>query len=179
MRLVPQSSLTMQRVLKRTTQAQRQVVRRAAKTDKKEKQATRIRHKQSLVAANSEIRTNLRDARRARREDWELGPLAPRRDLGASNSYGTFQEPLRQDHTNNSSYVANEKVIEQRCAWAGGVKQLNLVAEDRVVILQGPDKGKIDRIKEVNKESGTVTLQNHHRVRHRSGIGTSIGVKHG
>lgn len=153
----------MQRVLKRTAQAQRQVVRRAAKSDKKEEQAVRNRYKQSLKAANQEIRTNLRDARRARKEDWELGPLAPKRDLGY-NSYGTFREPLRQDYTNSGVYVAKQKVNEQRCAWAGSIKQLNLVSDDRVVILEGPDKGKIDRIKDVNAENGTVTLQNHHKV---------------
>jgi large subunit ribosomal protein L24 len=153
----------MQRVLKRTAQAQRQVVRRVAKQAKKEKQETRNRHQDVLTAANREIRNNLRDARRARREDWELGPLAPKRDLGF-NDYGTFQENLRQDYTNNGVFVARQKVIEQRCAWAGGVKQLSLAPDDRVVILDGPDKGKIDRIKAINAESGTLTLQNRHQV---------------
>jgi len=152
----------MQRVLKRTAQAQRQVVRRAAKQAKKGKQETRNRHQDVLTAANREIRNNLRDARRARREDWELGPLAPKRDLGF-NDYGTFQENLRQDYTNNGVFVARQKVVEQRCAWAGGVKQLSLAPDDRVVILDGPDKGKIDRIKAINAESGTLTLQNRHQ----------------
>lgn len=154
----------MQRILKRTAQAQRQVARRATKTEKKEKQAIRVRHVQALKAAGQEIRMNLRDARSARKEDWELGPLAPKRDLGY-NDYGTFKEGIRQDYTNNGNYVPQKKIIEQRCAWAGGVTQLNLAPEDRVVILEGPDKGKIDRIKEINKEDGTLTLQNQHKVR--------------
>lgn len=153
----------MQRVIKRTAQAQRQVARRATKAAKKEKQEVRTRYKDSMVSANVEIRANLRDARRARREDWELGPIAPKRDLGF-NEYGTFKENLRQDHSNNGVFAPRDKILEKRCAWAGGLQQLSLAPGDRIVILEGPDKGKIDRIKDINSDIGTVTLQNLHQV---------------
>lgn len=123
----------------------------------------RMRNRQALRSAVSEIRQNLKDARQARREDWEMGPLAPKRDLGFNN-YGAFKETVRQDWTNYGLHQARPQLIEHRCAWAGGARQLNLAPQDRVVIMDGPDKGKIDRIKDVQAENGTVTLENYHRV---------------
>lgn len=153
----------MQKLLKRTAQAQRQAGRRAKKINRRDEFDTRRRNNQYLKMANDEIRQNLKDSRRARKEDWEMGPLAPKRDLGF-NGYGTFRENLRQDWTNNGMNPIDPKVLEQRCAWAGGVKQLCLAPQDRVVILEGPDKGKVDRIQSVNKLNGSVTLENHHKV---------------
>lgn len=103
------------------------------------------------------------DARRARKEDWAMGPLAPKRDLGF-NGYGMFAESVRTDWSNYGLHAPRPEIIAKRCAWAGGVKQLNLAVSDRVVIMDGPDKGKIDRIKTINLQSGHVTLENNHRV---------------
>ncbi|UNI16105.1 hypothetical protein JDV02_002574 [Purpureocillium takamizusanense] len=152
----------MQKLFKRTAQAQRQAGRRARQRVNQEAIDTRIRNRQTLQAAVSEVRQNLKDAKRARQEDWEMGPLAPKRDLGFNN-YGAFTENARQDWSNYGLYQLPPRVVEQRCAWAGGVKQLNLAPQDRVVIMDGPDKGKIDRIKAVHAGNGTVTLETHHR----------------
>ncbi|EFY99331.1 hypothetical protein X797_002320 [Metarhizium robertsii] len=152
----------MQKLVKRTAQAQRQATRRARQQMEQDNIDNRMRNRQALRSAVSEIRQNLKDARQARREDWEMGPLAPKRDLGFNN-YGAFKEMVRQDWTNYGLHQARPQLIEHRCAWAGGVRQLNLAPQDRVVIMDGPDKGKIDRIKDVQAENGTVTLENHHR----------------
>lgn len=153
----------MQKLVKRTVQAQRQVARRMQKDGKKERMEVRKRHETSLKAANKEIRENLRNARRARREDWEMGPLAPKRDLGFNN-YGTVKENLRADWSNNGVSIARPDVMAKRCAWAGGVKQLCLAPGDRIVILDGPDKGKLDRIKAINAKHGSVTLETNNQV---------------
>ncbi|KAG6004817.1 hypothetical protein E4U21_000773 [Claviceps maximensis] len=152
----------MQKLVKRAAQAQRQATRRAKQQMEQRNIDTRMRNREALRNAVSEVRQNLKDARQARKEDWELGPLAPKRDLGFNN-YGAFKEGARQDWSNDGLYHQRPQLLEQRCAWAGGVRQLNLAPQDRVVIMDGPDKGKIDRIKEVRPESGTVTLQTHHR----------------
>lgn len=156
----------MQKLVKRAAQAQRQATRRAQLRREQENIDSRLRNRQALRSAVAEVRQNLKDARQARKEDWELGPIAPKRDLGFNN-YGVFQENIRQDWSNYGLHTLPAAVIEKRCAWAGGSKQLNLAEQDRVVILDGPDKGKIDRIKSVNPENGTVTLENTHRVRIR------------
>ncbi|CAM1509459.1 Fc.00g031980.m01.CDS01 [Cosmosporella sp. VM-42] len=153
---------TMQKLAKRVAQAQRQAGRRAVKDAQKEQIGYKLRNRQALRSAVSEVKQNLKDAQRARREDWEMGPLAPKRDLGF-NGYGMFGESVRTDWSNYGLYQPRPELVEKRCAWAGGVKQLNLEVQDRVVILDGPDKGKIDKIKSINVQSGHVTLENNHR----------------
>lgn len=153
----------MQKLVKRAAQAQRQASRRSKQQMDRENIDHKLRNRQAMRSAVAEVRQNLKDARQARKEDWELGPLAPKRDLGFNN-YGAFKENVRQDWTNYGLYQAHPKLIEQRCAWAGGVKQLNLAPGDRVVIRDGPDTGKIDHIKSVQPQNGTVTLANCHRV---------------
>lgn len=153
----------MQKLAKRAAQAQRQASRRTRLQMEQENVDSKLRSRLALRSAVEEVRQNLKDARKARKEDWELGPLAPKRDLGF-NDYGAFKENVRQDWSNYGLHQPNPKVIEQRCAWAGGVKQLNLAPGDRVVIQDGPDKGKIDRIRSVQPQSGTVTLEHRHQV---------------
>ncbi|KAF4451388.1 hypothetical protein F53441_5654 [Fusarium austroafricanum] len=152
----------MQKLAKRVAQAQRQAGKRAQKTAKTEQINYKLRNRQAIRAAVSEVRQNLQDARRARQEDWEMGPIAPKRDLGF-NGYGMFAEGVRTDWSNYGLYTPRPEVLAKRCAWAGGMKQLNLAVADRVVIMDGPDKGKIDRIKSINVQSGHVTLENCHR----------------
>ncbi|KAF7543718.1 hypothetical protein G7Z17_g10515 [Cylindrodendrum hubeiense] len=152
----------MQKLAKRVAQAQRQAGRRAQKQAETEHQGYKLRNRQALRSAVSEVRENLLDARRARAENWEMGPLAPKRDLGF-NGYGMFAESVRTDWSNYGLYSPRPEIVQKRCGWAGGVKMLNLAVEDRVVILDGPDKGKIDRIRTINLMTGHVTLQNNHR----------------
>ncbi|KAH6603930.1 kow motif containing [Trichoderma cornu-damae] len=152
----------MQKLAKRAAQAQRQATRRARLRMEQDNVDGKLRSRLALRSAVQEVRQNLKDARQARREDWELGPLAPKRDLGF-NDYGAFKENVRQDWSNYGLHQPNPKVVEQRCAWAGGVKQLNLAPGDRVVIQDGPDKGKIDRIRSVQPQVGTVTLEHRHQ----------------
>lgn len=152
----------MQKLAKRVAQAQRQAGRRAQKRTDSELQNYKLRNRQAMRNAVSEVRENLLDARRARKEDWEMGPIAPKRDLGF-NGYGMFAEGVRTDWSNYGLYSPRPEVVEKRCAWAGGVKMFNLAVDDRVVILDGPDKGKIDRIRSINLQSGHVTLESQHR----------------
>ncbi|KAG8673558.1 hypothetical protein FPOAC2_07004 [Fusarium poae] len=152
----------MQKLAKRVAQAQRQAGKRAEKAAKSEQTNYKLRNRQAIRAAVSEVRQNLQDARRARQEDWELGPIAPKRDLGF-NGYGMFTEGVRTDWSNYGLYSPRPEILRKRCAWAGGVKQLNLAVSDRVVIMDGPDKGKIDRIKSINLQAGLVTLESHNR----------------
>lgn len=152
----------MQKLAKRVAQAQRQAGRRAQKQAQSEHQGYKLRNRQALRGAVTEVRENLLDARRARAENWEMGPIAPKRDLGF-NGYGMFAESVRTDWSNYGLYSPRPEVVQKRCAWAGGPKMLNLEVQDRVVILDGPDKGKIDRIRSINLQTGHVTLETHHR----------------
>ncbi|TQN72309.1 hypothetical protein CSHISOI_03166 [Colletotrichum shisoi] len=142
----------MQKLIKRTAQAEKQVARRMKKRSRSEigsEKAQRFRDQRNQL---TELNQDVKNARLARNEKWTLGPLAPRRDF--FDSYGAF-ETNRQGR----STPLKPEEVEARCAWAGGCQYLNIAVNDRVVLLEGPDKGKIDRIASINLEHGTVVLK--------------------
>lgn len=154
----------MQKLAKRVVQAQNQVYRRAAREVKREERRLGREHQSRIAQAGTEIKRNIKDARRAQKDEWEMGPLAPKRDLGAFNNHGVIKQFVRLDWSLSDERTLKPAVLEKRCAWAGGSKQLNLVPGDRVVILEGIDKGKIDRIKAIQPSVGTVTLETYRQV---------------
>ncbi|KZL77541.1 KOW domain-containing protein domain-containing protein, partial [Colletotrichum tofieldiae] len=143
---------TMQKLIKRTAQAEKQVARRIKKRSRVEngtEKAQRFRDQRNQL---TELNKDVKTARLVRHEKWALGPLAPRRDV--FDSYGALQT-----NRQGRSTPLKPEEIEARCAWAGGCQYLNIAVNDRVVLLEGPDKGKIDRIASINLEYGTVTLK--------------------
>ncbi|GKT57082.1 KOW domain-containing protein domain-containing protein [Colletotrichum tofieldiae] len=142
----------MQKLIKRTAQAEKQVARRIKKRSRVEngtEKAQRFRDQRNQL---TELNKDVKTARLVRHEKWALGPLAPRRDV--FDSYGALQT-----NRQGRSTPLKPEEIEARCAWAGGCQYLNIAVNDRVVLLEGPDKGKIDRIASINLEYGTVTLK--------------------
>lgn len=78
---------------------------------------------------------NLVDARKNRRVDWELGALAPRRDIGdKAASYGTL-----------NIYDANLPELSEE----EQMKFIPISEGDRVVVLKGRDRGKIGEVTDV------------------------------
>lgn len=154
----------MDKIARRVAHANRNVARRTQRLSRRQQGQANERNRNVMKDGVAEIRRDIQEARQARKEDWEMGPLAPKRDLGFGD-HGILVQPIRQDWSNYGQIKSQGQLAEKRCAWAGGSKMLNLVAGDRVVILEGHDKGKIDTIKSVDASNGTVTLDNHHRVR--------------
>ncbi|KAJ3475156.1 hypothetical protein NLG97_g9555 [Lecanicillium saksenae] len=128
----------MDKIAKRVAHAQRLVVRKTKRVERRQKINSWYNSLQSIKVANREIINNIKAAKTAAKEDWELGPLAPKRDLGY-NQYGVVQEAIRQDWSNYGQINFQQKLADKRCAWAGGVKMLNLSPGDRVVILEAHD----------------------------------------
>lgn len=153
----------MEKIVRRVAHAQRSVFRRTKRAERRQRIDEYYRAQQTIKLANREIINNIKDSKKAAKEDWELGPLAPKRDLGF-NEYGVVQTAIRQDWSNYGQIASRPEIAEKRCAWAGGLKKLNLAPGDRVVILEGHDKGKIDTIKTLQPDTGSLTLENHHRV---------------
>ena len=150
----------MDKIVKRSVQAQRQAGRRLKREMVKDLDESNIRSRTRIKEAIDEVRKDLKNARIARREDWELGPIAPKRDIGLAK-YGAVSSHARMDMGSIGPNKNQMKMAMQRCAWAGGAKQLNLAKGDRVVIVDGPAKGKIDRIVQINLDIGTVKLEKH------------------
>lgn len=146
----------MDKLVQRTVKAERQVARRladASKTAHRRGLRERIRRAKSAI---QDLNSNVAHARRVRHERWEMGPLAPRRNLELG--YGIATEQARVGRQ-AGEFLLRPFEREARCEWAGGSKFLNLVEGDRVVILEGHDKGNLDTISSVNADSGTVELK--------------------
>jgi large subunit ribosomal protein L24 len=94
-----------------------------------------------------------KEARKSFKEDWELGPLAPRRDAGDRlNTYGSI-DPI--------AYRLPEVKEE------GWKKWFPIAEGDRVVVMKGREKGKIGVVADdfdETRESVTVSGLNRHYV---------------
>jgi len=143
----------MQKVIRRTILAEKQAVRR------KEKRAAKLAFDWARTERDQKVYSRRLDieqikaARLARREDWELGPLAPRRDVGdARDTYGTVNAQRTRGQ------LLNEKERKEVLKHIGG-RYLNIVAGDRVVLLEGRDKGKIGKITATDAKRGECTVE--------------------
>lgn len=157
--LKPRSSLlylfaaTMQKVIRRTILAERQAARRLAKRkDKLHREWAKTNREQNNYNRKDEI-SLLKQVRKDRREDWELGPLAPKRDVGdKKDTYGTVSSQRLRGP------ILEKKDAEEAMKPFGG-RYLNIVKGDRVVLLEGRDKGKIGKIITVNPKSVECTVE--------------------
>src|SRR5580700_4515942 len=123
----------MQKLLRRAALADAQAARRLTrKKERYARQKAKTAREQALQA-KKEDSFNIKVARRVRREDWELGDLAPRRDVGLKkDTYATVKLNRMR---------GQELTLEERInANLEGGRYPNIVAGDRVVILEGRDK---------------------------------------
>ena len=144
---------TMHKVFRRTLLAEKQAARRLAakKVTKKRDLAKSIR--QQVSHTRKEETADLKQARLVRREDYELGPLAPRRDVGDKvDSYGSIGGHRTQRD------LLRPKVLMETLKSVGGV-YMNIVAGDRVVLLEGKDKGKIGKVLQTDKMRASCTVE--------------------
>jgi len=94
----------------------------------------------------------LMTARKAWREDWELGPLAPKRDIGvlAGLKYGS----AALEHFAPSEL---ESLALKRRKTRGELLRKYKV-HDRVVVIAGKHKGRIGSLRDVNETNGYVRV---------------------
>jgi large subunit ribosomal protein L24 len=149
----------MDKLIQRTRMAERQVARRAAreKTVQYRSQDLRLRRHESK-RNRMEVKQQLRDAIRARHEDWEMGPLAPRRTVSTIDSPNGLQWGSLSAGRLRPETDLLPKEAEARCAWAGGLRYLCLAVNDRVAIIEGPGKGKIGVVTRIDKKLGLLQL---------------------
>jgi large subunit ribosomal protein L24 len=118
-------------------------------------------------------------ARKARREDWELGPLAPRRDVGdQALQYGTADGNQLQTFTHPSKLHLDWKMRHlppgkrmEKLGWKSvgnrkWEKLGNLIYEnDRVAVMRGPQAGKTAVVSQALEEEEMLRLKGVNLVR--------------
>lgn len=128
----------MQKVIQRAARAEAQAARRNAIRLEKYRSAKRTSEKTSYRLNLKMASLDIKKARIARREDRELGPLAPRRDVGdLKDTYGTIESsrlrgPLKRPEDRKEAQL--------------------IVAGDRVVVTEGRDKGRIGEVSSVDRK---------------------------
>jgi hypothetical protein len=148
----------MDKLMGRVRMAERQVARRAKRMDAKIRGGERHQQRSQLIEAQRRAGRQLAIAIRHRHEDWELGPIAPRRDVSRVDESNNYWGTISPDQAQLDNPLMTEEQREARSAWAGGSKYLCLAVGDRVVVLDGPYKGRISAIAQIQKDNMTLTL---------------------
>ena len=147
----------MQKVFRRTALAQRQAARVKKRADDYKEWVDRKVRTRELREARKIRKQPIRDALKRQREEWQLGSLAPRGDVGSQTlKYGAIMP----------QYVTFDDVPEEK-----RIKYWNLAKGDRVVLLTGPDKGKIGIIQSTDKTKESVIVKGKNAVRFPAQIG--------
>ncbi|KAF1350869.1 hypothetical protein BDV97DRAFT_295055 [Delphinella strobiligena] len=135
----------MQKLIQRTSAAQRQAARRAARQSGKRENAKEYQSRQQHKAHNAALTMYIKSERERRREIYEAGKLAPRYDAGENvRNYATV-DPYVLQGVNRSWNEYKDDV----CPFEEG---------DRVVVTHGRDQGKISRISTLDIQAGHVKI---------------------
>ncbi|KAI1147235.1 KOW domain-containing protein [Nemania diffusa] len=145
----------MQKILRRVATVERVASKRAKikidKSKRRERKSGDENSRQNLQA----VRDDIERAKQAVRDDWAMGALSPRLDVGPwHGAHGAISE-----HRAAKPGRFPPEKLDARCKWAGGAKYLNLVEGDRVVLLDGPEKGRIGEIMHIQRDSAEITVK--------------------
>ncbi|KAK4167344.1 hypothetical protein QBC43DRAFT_311607 [Cladorrhinum sp. PSN259] len=149
----------MDKILRRVRMAERQVARRAKREAKQAASIEKWQRVREVSRIRKEAALDIHSSIKARHEDRNLGPIAPRRDVSKLNRAGNYWGAISTERALLQSKLTKEQT-EARCAWAGGSKYLCIRAGDRVVVTEGPYKGRIAKVEAVKEENMTVDLGN-------------------
>lgn len=149
----------MDKLLRRVRMAEGMAARRTQRKNATMKRITERRNKKRSAENFVEAIQQRKAAVVARNEDWQLGPLAPRRELGEAdwltgNFYGTISPTRTMLETKIS-----EEERKARVAWCGSPKFLCIAPGDRVVVVEGHHKDLIGTIEKLNTANMTVEIQ--------------------
>jgi large subunit ribosomal protein L24 len=148
----------MDKILRRVRMAERNVARRT----KRQKYIVDGGNRRADIRGTAQTRghagAELGAAIKARHEELELGPLAPKRDVFKPDKLANYWGAISTDRATLTTPITDAQ-LDARCAWAGGSKLLCLARGDRVVVTEGPYKGQISTISLIIKTSMSVELE--------------------
>lgn len=141
----------MQKVIQRTTLARNQAARKARILKEKQERLDVVKffHERD---EHQRKRIDLHLASvKARHEDWYKGPLAPQRDSGLNaGTYGAL----------DPQYTFLPRIPKHLRR-----QFINIAPGDRVVLLTGPEQGKICEVNTVDVDSESLTVKDRGQVR--------------
>ncbi|KPI36564.1 uncharacterized protein AB675_4350 [Cyphellophora attinorum] len=144
----------MQKILRINIQQQKQNLKaqvRVAEREIKGDISKYVERNREIISLRAQLE---KQERKHRREDWFAGPLAPDRNNGLEKGkLGGLDSNWREVMKGKPESMFREKDRPKH-----GNKG-NIVEGDRVVVIEGVDKGKIGEVEEVNEEEDTVTLK--------------------
>ncbi|KAI1863954.1 hypothetical protein JX265_005043 [Neoarthrinium moseri] len=144
----------MQKILKRVATAERVAAKRKTARDRQAFNKNRFAEVDEVKYQRSELAQDFGRAKQAIRDDWHLGPNAPNANIG---QYGPTHGAISEARYQIAASLRDHQK-EARCAWLGGATNLNITVGDRVVLLEGPDKGRIGKITDVQKQTMEVIV---------------------
>lgn len=123
---------------------------------KKEKAEDKRTHEIAQIYRKA-YRQPARDALKAAKEDYELGPLAPKRDVGdRAGKLGTIEMGMHQLHELTKTQKEDVKVRMGDNLFR---------VHDRVVVLTGRERGQIGTILRINEERMSAEIEGINKVR--------------
>lgn len=140
----------MQKVVQRTTLARNQAARKARILQKKKERQDVTQYFLERTQAQRVRLDAHKNVVKARQEDWYKGALAPYRETGLEP--GTYGAMNPQD------------ALMPRIPKHLRRPFINIAPKDRVVVLKGPDQGKICTVISVDPESESVRCKEANRV---------------
>jgi large subunit ribosomal protein L24 len=163
----------MQRILRINVQSRNQTLRATRKAERAALNRDWGIYNDRLSRTERKRQEYIRAEKKSRREDWMLGPLAPKRDIGAKTDfYGVVDTLLLQGapfpdrmykgpKSEGWSPVGMEGRIEEQVEWEGTGNEGNVVEGDRVVVVRGKPGlvGQIGKVKEVSRDSKEVKIE--------------------
>ena len=147
----------MDKIIRRVRMAERNVARRAKRREYALNGGKRRQSIEEIGFLRKQAGAELGAAIKARHEDLELGPLAPKRDIPKPDRFNNYWGSISPDRATLSPKLSDAQK-EARGAWAGGSKLLCLAVGDRVVITEGAYKGQISTISSITKANMSVEL---------------------
>lgn len=135
----------MQRIIERTKHAERHAARALQRTKERKAVSDTWTRKQNALRMLRRDSQHIVQARQRRREDFETGSLAPRRDVGdKADTYATMTI---------FDLALPEVRPERRKEW------IPFRVGDRVVVLSGRDRGRISEVSRIDEERRSVEVQ--------------------
>lgn len=147
----------MDKILRRVAMAERQVARRTKRRQERIYAVQKGKRLQEITNLRKQAGHELGAAIKARHENFELGPLAPSRDVSRVDKFGNYWGSISTERAMLQVQLTDAQK-DARAAWAGGKQYLCLAPGDRVVVLEGPYKGKISTIESIKRDIMAVEL---------------------